>query len=335
MLRTAKHPHLMPLLQGFKFTTTAAGAATLNIGSEEATAVRAAAGKATITPSDPLSQEGVVIVSPGADVAAGAFGVYDTAHAESSLTAEMLNKAGTGDDGTGYCLTLGVEDDETIRCEPYQAVKNPAIQPRLLPMKLSAAGAVSIGASQASDSLASNAHTLTFTNSFGRAPVVVATPIAATAASVIVTSTGAETTVLTGFDNNGDAAADLAMYVAVLGWDIPDELAGHRRSVKIPQIAPRIEAYAIDGTGTASLGVGAEDGTLTDNGTGDYSVTFKQSFLREPIVLCTGKDYCAQCLAAATTTGFQVGAFDQGGAYAAVDDEIYVLVIGFDDETDS
>lgn len=36
--------------------------------------------------------------------------------------------------------------------------------------------------------------------------------------------------------------------------------------------------FEIDGTGTASITSGAADGTLTDNGTGNYTVTFTVPF---------------------------------------------------------
>jgi hypothetical protein len=334
MLRTIKHPHLLPRLHGFKFTTTAAPAATLDIGSQEATIARAAAGKATITPAQYGAREGAVIVTPGADTVAGGYGVYDTTHAGSSFKAEMLNlAAGAGDDGTGFALAVNYADTEDDRQRPLQSVKNPCIAPRLLAFKLSAAGAVTIGGAQGVDTLAFNVHTIAFTNPFSRAPIVVASPIDAAAQRVRVTANAVGSVSIEGYDVTGFGLADVAAYVAVLGWDSPDTMSDSWRSVKTPQVQPRIEVFRIDGVGAANLGLGSSDGTLVDNGAGDYSVTFLEPFAREPIVLVTGKDYQAQLLADATTTGFQVGCFSNAGV--ATDDEVYAVVIGFDGEDDA
>lgn len=334
MLRGIKHPHLRPRLQGLKLTTAAAGTAVLDIGSEEASAVRASAGKATITPGEVFSREGLTLVTPGADVAQGGYGTYDTTHAGTTLTSLFSQKDGTADDGTGYVFTLGYLDTETIRLEPYQSVRTPCQAPRLMAFRLTSAGAIGLGKSQATNSLASGVHTLTFTDAFGRACVAIASPIAAARKSVRVTSTSASQVAIEGFDPvTDDDVEAIDMYVVVLGWNHPDEHGGHRRVVQCPQIAPRIEAYAIDGTGTPALGLGSTDGTLTTNGTGDYSVTFKQPFAREPIVIVTGKDYPAQLAEAATTTGFNCLAFDET-THAAADDDIYALVIGFDNDTE-
>ena len=333
MLRTIKHPHLLPRLQGFQFTTTAAPAATLDIGSQEASIARAAAGKATITLNQYGSREGAVIVTPGADTVAGGYGVYDTTHASSSLKVEMLNlAAGAGDDGTGFALVFNYGDAEDDRQRPLQSVKNSCTMPRLLAFKVSAAGAVSIGGAQGADTLASNVHTISFTNAFGRSPIVVASPIAAAAQRTRITANAAGSVGIEGYDVAAVALADIAAYVAVLGWDTPDIMSDSWRSLKTPQVQPRIEVFRIDGVGAANLALGGTDGTLVDNGAGDYSVTFLEPFAREPIVLVTGKDYQAQLLADATTTGFQVGTFSNAGV--ATDDEVYAVVIGFDGDTD-
>ena len=51
------------------------------------------------------------------------------------------------------------------------------------------------------------------------------------------------------------------------------------RSIKNEQLSPRLLALIVDGTGTAALsGLNANDCSLTDNGTGDYTITFNNPF---------------------------------------------------------
>lgn len=328
MLRTLQCRHIAPRLQGFKFTTTVAPAATLNIGSEEATIARNAAGKATITLGRPAYREGVVVATPGVDIAAGGYGVFDTAHAESSIKAEMLNEAaGAGDDGTGYALALSFDADNTDRSYPSQAVKNPALMPRLMGFRMTAAGAVALGRYQGVDSLAANVHTVTLRNPFQRAPIVVASPINAAARAVRVTAATASSFAIEG-KTVGGALSDEDVYALVLGWDNPHISGVSERAVKVPQVAPRMEVFRIDGIGVAAIDLGSTDATLVDNGAGDYSLTWAEPFKREPVVIVCAKDIRAQLAAAATTTGCRILTFSNAGV--AVDDEVYVIVLGFD-----
>lgn len=334
MLRSLKAAHWTPRLQGFKILTASTPAATLLIGSQEATVARTAVGKATVTLGEALGRTGIVVATPGVDAAAGSFAVTDTLHTGAAFKAEVLGAAGSGDDSYCHALTLGFEDAYgTDRGSPLQSVKGVCASPRLLPFHIAAAGTITVGKAQASIALASSVFTLTPTNKFGRIPVVIASPIAAAAKACRITAALASYVSIETYDPAGTALEDNDFYCAILGWDTPDEMSGLRRSIKVPQAQPRMEAFRITGTGTAALAVGASDATLTDNGTGDYTLTFTEPFARAPIVLVNGKDYRAQNLAAATKTACQVGTFNTSNA--AVDDVLDVLVIGFDGDQDS
>lgn len=57
------------------------------------------------------------------------------------------------------------------------------------------------------------------------------------------------------------------------------------RSIKSTQRLMRELEFIVDGTGTASLGgPAAKQATLTDNGTGDYTITFNNAFAAVPVV---------------------------------------------------
>lgn len=59
------------------------------------------------------------------------------------------------------------------------------------------------------------------------------------------------------------------------------------RDLKGTQRLPRVLALRVDGTGTASILEGSTDATLTDNGTGDYTLTFAKAFARVPVCVVT------------------------------------------------
>jgi hypothetical protein len=332
LLRPIAHPHIAPFLSGYKVTLTSAPAATLDIGKMSGAVARNAAGKATITLPEKTCREGVVIATPGADIASGAFATYDTDHSLSAIVAEMLSAAGSGDDGTMHVLTYSPFHDDTVRAVPTQNVKNSAASPRLLAFKVAAAGTISQGSTQAAIAKASSVSTLTFANHFGRAPVVVATPVHAAAKAVRVTAATAALASVETYDPVGTALEDNAFHCLVLGWDTPDEVGGLRRTIAVPQIAPRLEVFAIHGSGTAALSIGAKDGTLTDNGTGDYTITFAEAFKRAPVVVVCGKAGRAQLLAQPTTTACRIGVFNTSNA--AADDDVYVMVLGYDSDAE-
>jgi hypothetical protein len=102
-----------------------------------------------------------------------------------------------------------------------------------------------------------------------------------------------------------------------------------QREVMSPQRMPRLIAFKIDGTGTASLTVGSKDGVLTDNGTGDYSIALSKPFARSPIVVATPSTAGAVVeIAAASASAVQILVKDTSGA--ALDGDVHVLVHGFD-----
>jgi hypothetical protein len=102
------------------------------------------------------------------------------------------------------------------------------------------------------------------------------------------------------------------------------------RSIKSPQRLPRQLAFKIDGTGTASILIGSKDATLTDNGTGDYTVTFAEPFARLPVVV--GSPITAGSMveiAVASATAVQVLCKKRSDG-TAVDTDFHLIVQGFD-----
>ena len=85
----------------------------------------------------------------------------------------------------------------------------------------------------------------------------------------------------------------------------------------------------VDGTGTAAIREGEFDATLTDNGTGDYTITFNEVFVRKPIVVVTSATtgtYAHTVDASNTVSATRIKVLSDAGV--ATDAVIHVMIIG-------
>lgn len=105
------------------------------------------------------------------------------------------------------------------------------------------------------------------------------------------------------------------------------------REIKGTQLKPRLLAFKLTGSGTAALNEGAFDAALTDNGTGDYTLTFTKPFARAPIVsivsMTEETNIKAHAVAAAS---IQIKTFGVDGT-TAKDAVLQIMVLGWDDAT--
>ena len=101
------------------------------------------------------------------------------------------------------------------------------------------------------------------------------------------------------------------------------------RSIKSTQRGPRMLAFKITGTGTAAINLNSGDASLTDNGTGDYTLTFTKPFARIPVAVASSQTagvYC-EVIPAASSIEILTKARSNGAATDAVFD---LIVLGFD-----
>lgn len=103
------------------------------------------------------------------------------------------------------------------------------------------------------------------------------------------------------------------------------------RDIKGTQRLPRLLAFRVDGTGTASILEGAFDATLVDNGTGDYTLTFAKPFARVPVVLGSGIVAASGIVEidaiSATAVGIKI--FAEDGS-TAQDSDFHLAILGWD-----
>lgn len=106
---------------------------------------------------------------------------------------------------------------------------------------------------------------------------------------------------------------------------IPLEIVGMR------QRKPRMLSFIVDGTGTAAIGEGKYHATLTDNGTGDYSLTLVEPAQRAIVVvgcICATNDCYAELQTAPTSSVVRV--LTKNNADAATDAIFHLTIIAFD-----
>lgn len=105
---------------------------------------------------------------------------------------------------------------------------------------------------------------------------------------------------------------------------IPLEIVGMR------QRKPRMLSFIVDGTGTAAIGEGKYHATLTDNGTGDYTLTLVEPAQRAIVVVgCICATATAYAEVSATTSS-TVRILTKTNGNAAVDAIFHLTIIAYD-----
>ena len=177
----------------------------------------------------------------------------------------------------------------------------------------------------------------TFKTPFSRVPITIGCPGAGAAngsffanASPLVGSS--EFDVL---DDSG-VAANKPFFALTIGSDSKESARLKSiYSVKTTFRKPRLLAFVVNGTGTASITVGAFQATLTDNGTGDYTLTFNNPFGTAPIVVATPlhASSTASSCRVQSVSPTQVNILTFNGTPSASDRIFHVWVLGFDATT--
>ena len=108
------------------------------------------------------------------------------------------------------------------------------------------------------------------------------------------------------------------------------------RSTKSHQRRVRHLYFHVDGTGTAALTHGGQEGTLVDNGTGDYTVTLTSNTNGHSRVLgLHATSITADIICTASISGDAITVLTTSDAGAATDADFYLMVVLSDaaDET--
>jgi hypothetical protein len=104
-----------------------------------------------------------------------------------------------------------------------------------------------------------------------------------------------------------------------------------KKEIKGAQLRERLLAFRVDGTGAASILEGTRDATLTDNGVGDYTLTFATAFARVPVVMAPGLLAASGVsqIFTVTAAAVRIKIFAVDGV-TPLDADFHVMVLGFD-----
>lgn len=334
MLRDVYNRHIRPRIMPFQLTTAATPSCTVNIGYGSLTAVRGGtAGAGTITPRTPFTRGGMLFM--GQTSTTGGYATYNTTTGSSSSFAySMLANGGVATDGAGDGFLFGW-DSSDVSYSAKQDLLCTFNYPKMIWGKITGAtGAVAIGKGDFTCTrTGTGIYSIRFSVCFGMIPVVIATGIAAAAASTAKvtdkTAYGCTITMAT-----QAAAADQDFYIVAIGQRSRSDAGRIRAVMATTQRKTRIVAATITNTGgTWSLTNGSYDvsSTITDTGAGDFSITLLEPFKREPIVIATTTTQRAQCGAAATTSVVRIQTRAAGGATTDTNGITNVFIIGSDD----
>lgn len=336
MLRAIRNDHIRPRLLGFRVNSTTSTVAEIN--PNNCTITDNSAGNTTLTLVEPFARTPLVVASCDTDVGDGALANYVTA---TNLAQRVLSStsAGTATDGTIHVMSLGWDSATTDIVTPSHTLRSSVTGPRLIGFGVDGTGTAALLTGKYQATLTDNDtgnYTLTFNSPFAEAPVVVGTVLGTTAGVVNVVTTAVNAVNIKTFNAAG-AATDFDFCLFILGRDHSDviRVPGRGRIVHTPQRLPRILGFNITvDTGTPSIttGLGSLDGAITDNGVGDYTVTFTTPFARTPevVAMATSTHICT--VAARSTSAVQINTFDNAGS-AVEAAALNIICLGYDDAT--
>lgn len=330
MLREITTKKLRPVLYGFSFNTTAQS---VTIGKDDVSStVDPGAGRITINHRLPGRRGCVSVGAAFTSVGNGSMCASNPDSSSGSYSQfNMTESTPTATDGVGNGISLIYQSTTTDRIRE-QMLLGRFSKPRIIAANIASTGAVNSGINDFSCTKgATGVYTITFKRSFGKTPIVVATCNDASLSFATVTSVTAAGCVVATW-TAVPAAADRGFHIWVYGSAGRDEIGRKGVPVLAPFRLPRFEAYRVDYSfGVPSYAIGAQDatGNPTDNGTGDFTITFKEAFKQAPIIIAAAATSGhAVTLTSVTATTARMTVHTAAGAGADIN--AHVLVLGTD-----
>jgi hypothetical protein len=316
------HRHNQGRIHGFQATTVVTPAASLGIGSMDATVARGAIGQPTITPRLQFSRRPLVVGATTVAIGAGSYIGCTVVPTTSAIAAQFLNSGGSGVDGTGDIIALGWDSTDTDETG-LQELKCSLQTPRLFATRIDTNGTVLQGKKCIRSVVkgGTGVYTLTFNDGFGRNPVVALTGEGARFAAY--TSKTQNTIVIQTYDVSG-VAQDGRFHLAVLGQDGADEF-GKLRNPVMSDYELHPVGFGVTAAG-GTLNVGSADASgIVKNGTGDFTITFKKPFGKVPVACSRAVSQAKTSISSVTATAIRVLVTNAAGVAADTDFDVIVF----------
>ncbi len=325
MLTQIYHRHNRARLLGFSATTTAGPSAVLDVGSMDATVSRAGAGQPTITPRLQFSRRMVVAGAPENAVGTGSYLGLASLATSSSAAAQFLNSAGSGTDGSGDVLAWGW-DSSDVDVTGLQEVKGAIQTPRVIAARIDGANAtvlqgkkdVSVARS------ATGVYTVTFNASFGRNPTIALMGEGGSYRALTWSSKTPGSVIVRAYNVSG-VAADATFHIVAYGQVGRDEFGKMSNPIMSNYILEPT-AFSVNTAGTSLYVGGADASGVVKNGTGDFTITFKNPYGKIPVVVGSSITQRKLFLISVSATQVRAAPITAGGS--ASDTDFDLLVFG-------
>lgn len=342
MLREVKNKHIKPRIIPLQLTTTAAGA-TMNIGYGDYTVTRpSVAGAGVLTLRQGFSRGSGIFLTQS--VSAGAYATYNVGNGAFRFAPpySILDASGTAAEGSceGFCF--GFDSTDLSLCK-QQRVAATQDSPRIIWGKITGAtGVVAIGGKDFTCTRsAAGVYNITFTPAFGKTPTCMVTGSGNTSTTVangglLSKKTAAGVTVTMAPESTTPTDGDF--YFMAIGSDSRSDSARGRMPLENSQRKPRCLFGCVTmASGTPTLEVGGATGgadfiTMTDIGTGNFSVAIAESFIREPAIFLTTTTQRAE-VKSYTAGVINIKTKAANGNDTDVNGNTFIFVIGSDDAT--
>lgn len=316
---------------------TAAGPVVSQAVGNDLTMTTGAAGNVAIAYKQTFQRGSVAGYTTEVDVGDASYGVTkkaETASSNTGIRSISIDNGGTAAAGTLHALHAGWDSLFTgyNLLHPYD-IKTSQSGSRLMGFVFDDGGAALTEGKYrgAYTTGGTGVYNITFTNPYASDNVIVlATAMHASACRAInIESVSAESIQLSTWTAAGSASGT-AFHCLVLGWNHQGISWGRRSILQSPQPKARLHALNIvTSGGTPSINLGTGVATITDTGTGRYTLTWRKPFGRAPVVIVTGDNLRACLRGAPTTTGCEINLYNAAGD-TLTDGDAHVLVYGSD-----
>ena len=280
MLREVKSKPLKNRITYFNVTTTSTPSITANIGKGNLGSISRTGGLTAQNPLRLASRQNIVWIASQSNNNGG-FVSDEGGATTNTLSYKILDNAASVTDGTADVFAIST-DSPTIDALPLSNVICETDRTRYIWGRITSAGVVALGASDFScTKTATGTYSITYKNAFKRTALAFATPIATSYRGIKISSKTATGCVIS-IHEGTPTALDTPFYILAIGTDSIEETTRVRNPLLNSQRKPRTECFQYTVTGGAeTVTVGSKIATLTNNGTGDNTITLAEPFKRE------------------------------------------------------
>lgn len=315
---------------GISFDTTTPS---ISFGNPDLSSVsRTGAGDVTFNFRTNYATTPVCVGCVGAGIADGGYLSLFPSPSSSAVRLRTLTSAGATADSAGDLICFGRGDASTALTS-LQTLLCATDRCSLIGLTVdgtTSSGTMTVGGGDASVTKnGTGDYTLTFKPAFGRTPVIAATVQNAATSMIRVSAKSAASVTIKTF-TAAAVPADRIFHVFILGTRSKEETGRVYAPINGSQRESRLIAVKVNYSGgVPSVSTNTTDiSAVSDNGTGDFTLTLARPFRRAPVVVSSAEGDVATVISVSST---QVRILVGDSAGTAADTPAHVAILGSDD----